>query len=202
MRSKTMLKTLLSDTSFNKEIKNFYSQHKNELLDIILFGSVMKGKEKPKDIDILLLFKEKENVDIAYALKKKITKHNLEITMKTYASLFSSAFKAREAFLLEGYSLIKKKHIAEELGFFTGVLYKYSLNGKTKSERMRFYYALYGRTEKDAGVVKQYDLVKFSDNVLFSPTANSEKVKAFLEQWNIQYREFPILMPERLRQVM
>lgn len=197
-----MLKTLLSDTSFNKEIKKFYSQHKNELLDIILFGSIMKGKENPNDIDILLLFKEKEDVNTAYALKKRITKYPLEITMKTYSSLFSSAFKAREGFLLDGYSLIKQKHIAEELGFFTGVLYKYSLDGKTKSERMRFYYALYGRTEKDAGIVKQYDLVKFSDNVLFSPTANSEKVKAFLEQWNISHRDFPMLMPERLRTVM
>ena len=71
-----------------------------------------------------------------------------------------------------------------------------------KSERMRFYYALYGGTEKDAGIVKQYDLVKFSDNVLFSPTANSEKVKAFLDQWNIPNREFPVFVPERLKQVM
>ena len=81
-----MLSTLLNDTNFNKQIKKFYKEHKNKLLDIILFGSSLRGKENPADIDILLLFKEKEDLEIAYQLKKEITKYPIEIITKTYLS--------------------------------------------------------------------------------------------------------------------
>jgi len=197
-----MLSTLLNDTNFNKQIREFYKEHKNKLLDIILFGSSLRGKENPADIDILLLFKEKEDLEIAYQLKKEITKYPIEIITKTYDSLMSATFKAREVFLLEGYSLIKQKLLAEELGFFTGLLFKYTLEKKTNSERTRFYYALYGRTKKEKGIIEQYELIKFSDNFLLSPTKNSEKVKAFLKQWNITFTEFPLLIPERLKQII
>src|SRR3989344_4816313 len=63
---------------------------KKEIFDIILYGSFVKGKEKPEDIDILLIFEKtslKERTEIAHEFKILISKkfdHNKK-TKFTYA---------------------------------------------------------------------------------------------------------------------
>ena len=41
----------------------------SEIEDIILFGSIVRCKEKPNDIDILLLFKNKIDKEIEYDVR-------------------------------------------------------------------------------------------------------------------------------------
>ena len=67
-----MLSRLLSSKAFQSAINAFWKENKESIIDIILFGSVMKGKEKPNDIDILLLTKGKMENDKVYQLRKKI----------------------------------------------------------------------------------------------------------------------------------
>ena len=64
-----ILKKLLKNTKFRSRVDTFCKENKEEIIDIILFGSIVKGKEKPRDIDILLLFKEKKDIDKAYSLR-------------------------------------------------------------------------------------------------------------------------------------
>ncbi|MBN2422011.1 nucleotidyltransferase domain-containing protein [Candidatus Woesearchaeota archaeon] len=198
-----MLPKLLKNTKFLYKIKSFYSKNKNQVLDIILFGSSVKGKECPKDIDILILCKNRESLDLSYSLKKSLGKeYNAEVISKTYASLLSASFKATESVLIEGYSLLNGKKISGKFGFVSFVLFKYDLKGKTKSERMRFYYSLYGRTKKDKGILDKYNLIKFSETIVLSPVEESEKVKKYFNSWEISFKEFPVLMPERLTNIM
>ena len=63
-----MFHELLKNKAFTSKIHGFFQENKAEVLDIILIGSTVRGKESPQDIDILLLFKTKENLDLAYAL--------------------------------------------------------------------------------------------------------------------------------------
>ncbi|MBN1503080.1 nucleotidyltransferase domain-containing protein [Candidatus Woesearchaeota archaeon] len=193
---------LLDNTKFLSNLKEVYNQHREEILDIILFGSSVKGKDKPGDIDILVVYKDKEDLEISYKLKKMLQEYNVEVVSKTYETLISKSFKAREAYLTEGISLIRKKSIAESLGFFNGIMFKYSLKGKTKSNRMRFYYSLYGRNKNDKGIIHKYNLIKFSETILLSPVQESENIREFFKLWDIKYKEFPILMPERLKHVL
>ena len=58
-----MLKTLLNDARFNKKIRLFHKKYREDLLDIILFGSILKGKEKPRDIDVLLIVDDTGKVE-------------------------------------------------------------------------------------------------------------------------------------------
>ena len=192
---------LSGNTEFQCKIRDFYKKNKDSILDIILFGSTVKGKEKPEDTDILVIYKDKEDLETNYTLKKLLG-NNVQITSKTYTSLLSESFKAREAILSEGYSLIRKELMAQSMGFFSTMMFKYSLEGKNKSERMRFYYSLYGRGKNYRGIIKELDLIKFSDTILLAPITQTEKTREFLESWKIEYKEFPVLMPARLKNIL
>ena len=145
------------------KIYRIYEENENEILDIVIFGSFVKGKDKPKDIDVLLIYKSKINVELSYNIKKEFEAFNLEVDLvsKAYNDLFKSSFVARESYLSEGYSLVQKGFISEKLGFKPVVLFRYDLSNLNKSERMRFYYSLYGRNSE--GIIKKLDLTKFSE---------------------------------------
>lgn len=194
-----MFQNLLKNKIFRNKINEFFKKNKIKLIDIILFGSTIKGKAKPNDIDILLIFKEKVITDLEYELKKELEYLNIEINIigKNYNSMMSETFFAREAILAEGYSLINDNFISSELGYKNFILFKYELNGFNQSKRMRFQYSLYGR-EKKGGMIKELSLIKFSDSILLSNVENYEKTKDYLNSWNIKFEDMPILIPSRL----
>lgn len=193
-----MLETLLKNKKFQSEISRFFKENEQTVIDIVLFGSILKGKEKPRDIDIMLIFKKSVDINLAYTLRKSLENLglNIEVTSITYAGLFSPDFIARESFLLEGYSLITKKPILQGLGFSSFVIFKYDLSKLTKSERMRFYYSLYGRN-KQKGMLKELNAKKFSDSIILSPIKTSEQTKSYLNTWKIKYIEIPVFIPDR-----
>ena len=192
-----MSKQLYKNTRFQYEIKKFYNKEET-ILDIIVFGSSVKGKEKPNDIDLLVLFKDKKDLDTSYKLKKLLEKNfsiNIEIVSKSYSGLFSPSFKAREAIIAEGYSIIQSKKLSEGFGYNSLMLFRYSLKGFNKSQRMRFYYSLYGRTKDQKGILKELKAKKFLESVILCPIENTEKIKEFFDIWKISVEYFPILIP-------
>ena len=193
-----MLKKQLKNIELKSKILEFYKKNKDILLDIFIFGSFIKGKEKPNDIDILILYKDKKNFEKGYELKKVLEEFNAEITNVSYSELFNESFKPREGILSEGYSIINKKFFSEGFGYTSFILFKYELKGFNKSNRMRFYYSLHGRSKNDKGIVDDLNLIKFSDTILFCPIKNAEKMKEYLDYWKIKYLEFPIMIPTRL----
>lgn len=196
-----MLHELLKNKEFISAVHDFYRKHTKEVLDIILFGSSVKGKQRPKDIDLLLLFRTREDLDVTYELRKKLKDFKIEtqVISKTYFQLFDKNFRAREAFLGEGFSLIKRQFISEGLGYSNIALFKYELKGFPQSKRMRLQYAFYGR-DKKSGIVKELKLIKFSNTIFLCPVVNTENLKEFFESWEIKFEEFPVLIPERILQ--
>jgi len=59
----------------NKLIKLAGKQQ--EVADILVFGSVVRGKEKPNDIDILVIFESKVDKDIEYQIRKILGEYNV-----------------------------------------------------------------------------------------------------------------------------
>jgi predicted nucleotidyltransferase len=180
------------------EIKRFYRAHKDEIVDIILFGSSMRGKKKPHDIDLLLLFKDKENIDLSYELRKKIESfgYRIEITTRTYKNLFESTFLPRESILSEGFSLILNKKISEALGYMSFMLFLYSLKGFSSSRRMMFHYALNGR-EKREGIIEELGGIKLANTAILIPIKVSDEFEDFLNYWNVKFKKVRILIPEK-----
>jgi len=195
-----MLETLLKNKEFNYKIQKMYKEKKKEILDIILFGSTTRGKERPNDIDILIIYKEKEDLETDYRIRKELEKDypNIQIISKTWESLLSKNFPARESIFAEGVSLLRKEALAKSLGFKKNILFRYELKGWTQSKRMQFQYALYGR-DKNSGIVKRLHLQKFGDTQFLCPVEKSEECKEFFSYWKINTEHFPILIPQRLK---
>ena len=194
---------LLKNTKFLSEIRKFFGENERFILDIIIFGSSIRGKEEPNDIDLLVVYKNKKDIDISYKLKNKLKNVGfiVEIIDKTYSELFQESFKAREAVLSEGFSIINNGFISERLGYMKFILFKYELKNFNKSQRMRFYYSLYGRNNIK-GILKELNAVKFSETIILCPIENSEKMKNYLSLWDIKFIEFPIMIPNRLEHIL
>ena len=171
----------------------------SEIDDIILFGSVVKGKERPNDIDILVIFKNKINKEVEYKVRKTIEKEyqNVQIISKTNATVLEETFVARESLLFEGVSLLSRNKVSDRYGFDSLGLFKYTFDNWTKLQKTKFYYALNGRGGNE-GLSQKLNLIKLSDGLLLSPLGNIEKLKEFLESWEIRYIYIPFLLPKRL----
>ena len=190
-----MSKELLKNTKFKSKAKSFFKKNSEEILDIIIFGSSVRNKEKPNDIDIAVIYKNKSNIETSYELKKEFRKEGFEVQILdlTYFKLIEGSYIASEGIISDGYSLVYDKFLSEGLGYINFYLFRYDLKGLTKSQRMRFYYSLYGRNKEQEGILKELKSIKFSDSILLSPIETSERMKVYLDSWNIKYIQFPIL---------
>ena len=189
-----MLKEL--SAKFYEKIKKFLKHE--DIIDIILFGSSVRGKEFFEDIDILVIY-SKKNDELEYKVRKELEKADKRVktVSKIYTEIFSPEFSAREAILSEGFSLKNKKFIAEGLGYQPLRLFRYYLKGLNQSRRMQFYYSLHGRGSQK-GLLEKAHAYKFSEGIILAEVENSEIIKEFFEKLKMQYEEFPVIIPKRI----
>ena len=172
---------------------------KKEIFDIILYGSFVKGKEKPEDIDILLIFEAtalKERTEIAHEFKILISKkYKIDIKTINLKELFEKEFLARQGILIEGYSLLYKEKFSERLGFIGCSLFTYSLKNFDHNKKTKFTYALIGR-RKEKGILKQLNILSPGRGVFEVSTENSLIFEEFLTKWNVVYTKKNILISQ------
>ena len=169
---------------------------KNDVFDIILYGSFVKGKDEARDIDILVIFKQKnlkERTDLVQDFKEILTKKINNIDLKTInlRELFEKELLARQSILVEGYSLLSDMALAEKIGFKGYALFTYNLQKLNHNEKTKFTYALSGRkTEGLKGKVKAEHLGK---GVVLVPINKSSIFESFLKEWKIKYKSKKVL---------
>ena len=171
-------------------------KYPEEIEDIILFGSLVKGKSEPKDIDILIIFKEKVIKEIEYSFRQLLP-DKASVISKTKKTLFDASFDAREGVLFEGYSLIDLDYVGSRYGFQSWGLFLYETKGISNNTKTRFYYALNGRGDQK-GISKKFRCIKLSDRAILVPLEQIEPMKEFFNYWNIEYKPIPSLIPSRL----
>ena len=88
----------LNITTLSKLSKNLQRKYKEEVKDIILFGSSLRGKLEPGDVDVLILFNKKIDREIEYEFKKQVSKiiEDISLISKTEDGLYNPSFAARE----------------------------------------------------------------------------------------------------------
>lgn len=185
---KEFLKYLISES------KKFVKKH--EIFDIVLYGSSVKGKLEPNDMDILVIFENfsiKERTDLTQELKNILKKCGKpDIKSINLSELFSKDFLARQGLLIEGYSLVHEKKFAELLGFRGFAIFNYNLKKMNKNEKTKFIYALIGR-RKETGILKKIEAIPLGKGVVKVPVENSIMFQEFLEKWKIDYTQKDIL---------
>ncbi|MFH1065406.1 MAG: nucleotidyltransferase domain-containing protein [Nanoarchaeota archaeon] len=182
--------------SFLKSECNKLAKSKG-IFDIVLYGSAAKGKEEPGDIDLLLIFREvslKERAETAQNFKEKLGNKPEGVDIKTINlhELFESDFLARQAVLVEGYSLLHNMPFCETMGFKGYALFTYSLKGLTQNEKTRFVYALSGRIKK--GIISELKAEPLGRGAVIAPISNSLRFEAFMQKWHLNYKKKSIMV--------
>ena len=189
---------ILKDIKLKNNLKRLIKKTP-EVEDVILFGSSVRGKREPADLDILVLFKDKIQKETEREIRKELEKEyrTISIISKTSKTLTDTSFDARESILFEGVSLVTREKIAERNGFSSLGAFKYSFNGWDKLRITKFYYALNGRGKQE-GILQLLDGIKMSDSIVLVPLEKIEPFREFLESWEIDYLYIPLLLPQRL----
>src|SRR3989344_4298189 len=177
-----------------KKLKRYLISEKEKLIfDIVLYGSIMKGKTAARDIDILVIFLEgdlRQRLDTIQGIKnrlKKKTDGNIDIKQILLKELFSPEFLARTGILLEGFSIFKNKKFCETFGFSSYPLFWYSLKELNHTQKVKFNYILAGRNQK--GMIKHLGGKRVAGGVIKIPIENSLELEEILKKNNINYNK-------------
>ncbi len=190
-----MLKLPKKLSSIEKEIKKWISKEK--VIEVILFGSLMRGKEDPNDIDLCIIINEndeKRSLDLIDSLAK-ITDKNKEFKFQINIiteKKFIGGSTLAATLVKEGYSIKQAKKLAEILGFTNKSFFIYSLKKFSASERVRFHYALRGRYGQE-GVLKNLKGGFLGTGTIIVPSENEDKLKQVFDGWNVDYKIHTVL---------
>lgn len=182
MMQKNLLKYLrLSSNKINS--KNIF--------DIVVYGSSVKSKENPNDLDIVIIFlneKLDNMLKIAQEYKNIIKDKikNPDVKAINLIEFFDKNFLAREGILLEGYSVFYEEPFSSRLGFKGYVIYCYSLKKLNHNEKTKFTYALIGR--RSEGILKKVNAIILGKGAVAVPIENSVFFEDFLKKWNVDYK--------------
>ncbi|BBL45726.1 hypothetical protein MJ1_0576 [Nanobdella aerobiophila] len=175
----------------NKIIEELHKILDENIEDIIIFGSITRGKENPKDIDILVIFKK-----ITYDVYKKLNLPEIyHINIIESDKLFSLGTLLIEI-LSEGWSVKYKRPIREILAFksFKEYIFRKIIYGENKnSKKVSFHFFIYGRKDRNKkGLLEEThaELIRRNPFIIRVPIEYSEIFKrnltAFIKTKNIE----------------
>lgn len=185
-----ILKDLLKSQRLISEIKKAKTE---DVFDIVVYGSIVRGKHDINDIDIAIILNKKEKLnkklEMSEHLRRKLDFLKIDADVKTIDifDLKDPSFVARQAVISEGFSLLNKKFLHLSFGFSTFFIFSYNMRNLTNSQKKMFYYALKGRRGQK-GLLAEKNAKEIGNGVISVPLENSEEFKSFFEQHKIDYK--------------
>ncbi|MCX6742444.1 MAG: nucleotidyltransferase domain-containing protein [Candidatus Pacearchaeota archaeon] len=161
-----------------------------EVIDLIVFGSAVKGKSLPRDIDLAVLFYHSPTRDILDNIQKIDQFHISVVTAKDF---FINPHLLINALLREGYSIKNKKSLSENLKFSSRVLFSYSLSSLSASNKVKVVNALRGKKGKP-GMVKKNNGEWIVNQAFTVPIFADSLFEEFFNNLKIKYKKSYILM--------
>ncbi len=170
-----------------QKLKNILKKYKS-LKDIILFGSFVKGKADPADLDLALLLSDRSEINsISEEIREYYPRVDIEIIDSIYSVLWAVLMR-------EGFSLRENKFLFECYGLKPIVLYKYNLKKLSPVQKVKFTRGLKTLLQNTSSEI-------LSRTVVLVPIIQKYKMDSFLDFWNLKYESrhyelFPILRKE------
>jgi len=173
-----------------KNSSRIYQKYKDNIVDIISFGSAVKGSLNPGDIDVAVILKKTDE----YQLAELRSKFNFENTVHLNLVLMENIFDTPlfKVLLTEGISLLDGKTLRNKLGLDAGSIFSINLVKLPKSKKVLFYYALQGKKETK-GLLKNVNGKIIGRSVMFVSVEFVAEFKEFLESWNVDYYRMDVL---------
>ena len=157
-----------------------------EIADIFLFGSAVKGKEFPRDIDICIIFREKISKKMIENIEDRLKDFNVHISSLIVDNFFSKSHSLIKTLLLEGVSILNGKPLIQNFNFSSYVLYSYNLSELKASEKVKFVYLLKGRKEK--GIIEKMNGEWIADSCFIIPIQKDSEMLIILKKWAIPFK--------------
>ena len=186
-----MLKNLEKYSIIKKECKKALDQN---IADILLFGSLARGKIDANDIDLCIIFREDINQNIVNRLSHALEGNNINahISALNIAEFFTKPHSLIRTLLKEGKSIITGKNLADNFGLETFTLYNYNLTLLKKTDRVKFVYLLKGR--KKTGIIESNNGIFLAPGCFIAPIKSDHEIKSLFDFWKIKYNRRIILL--------
>ncbi|MFH0962332.1 MAG: nucleotidyltransferase domain-containing protein [archaeon] len=152
------------------------------VLKAILFGSYVRGKRAPRDVDVLVLVET--DAVVLPKLAKNFHVVRLEVSGIFKSSLFRTALS--EGFLPNG------RAFSSEFGFHPSVVYTYDLKGLEGTGKSRFSHALFGRSSGE-GLLFRLGGTRLGSGAVSVPSSGDSPLLEFFKSWKIGFSRKPVL---------
>ncbi|OYT41579.1 hypothetical protein B6U80_01135 [Candidatus Pacearchaeota archaeon ex4484_26] len=180
-----------------KKLKRFLVSRIKRLgiVDALLFGSAVKGKVLPGDIDVCLIFRNKVSLEVVDKLAKeaKSKGFNLHISTLTIDNFFTKPHSLIRTLLKEGISISTGRKFSENFNLKSFTLYSYTLKKIKPSSKVRFVYLLKGRG-KESGFVKRLNGKWINDGCFIIPIEKDNEILEVMKRWKINYKREVLLL--------
>lgn len=175
--------------------KRLSKKYRNNIVDIFLFGSALKGKRKPGDIDLYVILKcadDKLVQEIYRDFREGFGKGAHFNWIPSERLLEDLVFVT---VIEEGVSLISGEALSRRMGYEPGLIFTFSLSNLGPSKKVLFSYALHGKDGKEGLLARTHGKV-LGKGVIFVPMRFTEPAREFMEFWNADYSAKKVLMAE------
>ncbi|ASJ01169.1 nucleotidyltransferase domain-containing protein [Thermococcus gorgonarius] len=182
------------------ELARDFKEKNPDVWDILLYGSSVKGKERPNDVDIAVILEEGDPFKMAFHFKTALEEAGFspeELDVKGFLlkELFDENNLVSLALLVEGYSLLKGRFLYESLNARGYTLFRFSYSSLPQNEKVRFIYSLRGR-RKEGGILKRLNALELAPGIVLVPISATFEFAEFLRRWGLDYERAPVLMGE------
>ena len=160
-----------------KSLKKLLKKY-NKIQDFIIFGSFVKGKYNPKDIDIALVI-DKKDISLVGEIKGQLKTKNLDIEMIKPEEIYQTRLGL--TLISEGFSIKNNKFLREKMGLLPMKIYIYEIKNLTQTKKVFF-----GRGLNH--FIKDAKAEKLGAGSIMVPIEQSGKFEDFLETWSLKYR--------------
>ena len=175
-----------------KQFSKLKSELKNKVVDILLFGSAVKGKDKPNDIDICLVFREKVDLDIVKK-SQQILGDEYHVSSLTVDNFFTKPHSLAKTLLLEGKSIFSRESFSGVFGLESKLIYSYDLSKEKPSKKVSFVHLMRGRG-KNEGLIIKWKGEFISRNSFLISIEKDNEVQEVFNKWEVKYNRRRVML--------
>ena len=178
--------------ALQKISRKLLQNYKGKILDIIAFGSSVREKFRPGDIDIAVVLKSVAEQDLGNLRKEAEKIFTIPVHLNLYRLEDIYCSEIYRTFLEEGVSLVDLKPLHQKMGLESGSIFSVDVRHLPKSKKVLFSYALHGK-QKRAGALSAAGGREVGRAVFYIPISHVDEFKEFLELWKAEFFMMKIL---------
>lgn len=160
-----------------KSLRKLLKKYK-EIEDFIIFGSSVKGKHAPKDIDIAIVMGIKD-ISLAGKAKDGLKEWNPDVEIIRPEEVYST--RLGMALISEGFSIKDNRYLRDGLGISPMKIYTYEIKHLEQVKKV-----LFGRGLNN--FIKESKGIKLGAGCVMVPVHQSSKFEDFLDTWGLKHK--------------